>query len=80
MKTKTIKDQGEKQIKAIQNKGQIKTIKGYAYSDKDSPLISKQKEIFNKRADQRLDEITELDGKVNTDDCMFLSCHVRVSE
>ena len=34
-------------------------------------MISKQKEIFNKRADERLDEITELDGKVNTDDLIY---------
>ena len=36
---KTIDDQGERQIKAIQNQEEIKTIKKYAYSDKDSPLI-----------------------------------------
>ena len=40
---KTIKDQGEKQTKAIQNQEQVKTIKKYAYYDEDSPLISKQK-------------------------------------
>ena len=39
--TKTNEDQGEKQIKAIQNQGETKTIKKYAYSDKDSSLISK---------------------------------------
>ena len=33
---KAIEDQREKQIKAIQNQGQIKTIKKYAYSDKDA--------------------------------------------
>ena len=60
---KTIEDQGEKQIKAIQNQGQVKTIKKYAYDDEDSPLISKQKEIFNKIADKRLNEITELGKK-----------------
>ena len=38
---KTTEAQGEKQIKAIQNKGQIKTIKKYDYDDEDSPLISK---------------------------------------
>ena len=37
----------EKQIKAIQDKGHVKTIKKYNYDDKDSSLISKQKEIFN---------------------------------
>ena len=68
---KTIEDQGEKQIKAIQNQGQVKTIKKYTYDDEDSPLISKQKEIFNKLVDERLDEITELDKKVNHDDLIY---------
>ena len=40
---KTIDDQGEKQIEAIQNQGSIKTIKIYDYDDKESPLISNQK-------------------------------------
>ena len=62
---KTIEDQGEKQIKAIQNQGQVKTIKKYAFDDEDSPLISKQKEIFNELADKRLNKITELNKKVN---------------
>ena len=30
---KTIKDQEDKQIKAIQNQGQFKTIKKYTYDD-----------------------------------------------
>ena len=38
---KTTEDRGEKQIKAIQNQGEIKTIKKYAHSDRDRPLISK---------------------------------------
>ena len=38
---KVIEDQAEKQIKAIQNQGQVKTIKKYAYDDEDSPLISR---------------------------------------
>ena len=60
--TKTTEDQGEKQIKAIQNQGQIKTIKKYIYDDKDSPLILKQK---------RLKEITELNNKVSPDNLMY---------
>ena len=60
---KTIEDQGEKQIKAIRNQGEIKTIKKYAHSDKDSPFISKQKDIFNKLVDESLEEITTLDKK-----------------
>ena len=54
-------------MKAIQDQGHAKTIKKYDYNDKDSPLILKQKEIFNKLADKRLKEITELDKKVNLD-------------
>ena len=44
---KTTEDQGEKQIKAIQDQGQVKTIKKYTYDAEDTPLISKQKKIFN---------------------------------
>ena len=44
---KTIKDQWEKQIKAIKNQGKVQTIKKYTYDDEDSPLTSKQKDIFN---------------------------------
>ena len=68
---KTIKNQGEKQIKAIQNQGQVKTIRKYTYDDEDIPMILKQKEIFNKLADERLDEITKLDEKVNLDDLIY---------
>ena len=68
---KTIENQVVKQIKAIQNQRQVKTIKKYTYDDEDSPLISKQKEIFNKLADKRLNEITELDKKVNLDDLVY---------
>ena len=68
---KTIEDQGEKQIKAIQNQGQVKKIKKYDYDVEDSPLISKQKEIFNNFADTRLNEVTELNKKVNLDDLVY---------
>ena len=43
----------------------------HAYDDEDSPLISKQKEIFNKLVDEKLDEITKLDEKVNLDDLIY---------
>ena len=65
---RTIEDQGERQIKAIQDQGQVKTIKNYTYDDEDTPLILKQKEIFNKLVDERLEEITKLDEKVKPDD------------
>ena len=63
---KTIEDQGGKQIKAIQGKGQVKTIKKYANDAEDTPSISKQKEIFNELVDERLEEITNLDKKINS--------------
>ena len=68
---KTIEDQKEKQTKAIQNQREIKTIKKYAYNDKDSPLISKQKEMFNKLVDERLEEITKLNEKVTPEDLLY---------
>ena len=59
----------EKKIKAIQNQSQIKTIKKqYTYNDKDIPLVSKQKEKFNKLVDESLDELNE---KVNFDDLRY---------
>ena len=56
--TKTVEDQGEREIKAIQNQGEIKTIKKYTYDNEDTPLISKEKEIFNELVDRRLEKIT----------------------
>ena len=64
---KTIEDQGEKQIKAIQDQAQVKTIKKYAYDDENTLFISKQKEIFNELVDKRLEKLTNLDKKVNSD-------------
>ena len=52
----------------MQNQGQVKTIKKYTYDNEDSPLTSKQKEIFNKLTDKMLDDITELEETVNLDD------------
>ena len=68
---KTIEDQGEKQAKAIQDKGKIKTIQKYAYDTEDTPLISNQKEIFNELVDERRKKITDLDEKVNSDDLIY---------
>ena len=68
---KTIEDQGEKQIKAIQDQRQVKTIKKYDHDDEDTPFISKQKKIFNELVDERLQKITDLDKKVNSDDLIY---------
>ena len=58
-----IEDQGQKQIKEIQEQGKVKTIKKYTYNDEDTPLISKQKEIFNKLVDESLQKVVDLDKK-----------------
>ena len=49
--------------KANQNQGEIKTIKKYTYDNEDTPLISKQKEIFNELVDERLEKVVDLDKK-----------------
>ena len=58
----------EKQIKTIENQGQVKTIKKYAYDSEDTPFISKQKEILNELVDESCGKITYLDKIVNSDD------------
>ena len=71
---KIINDQGQKQVEALNTlKPDNKkiTIKKYSYDDDDISFISKQKEIFNELADQRLDKITDLDKKVNHDDLVY---------
>ena len=40
-------------MKTIKDQGHVKTIKKYTHNDKDSPLISIQKEISNKLADEK---------------------------
>ena len=67
---KTIEDQGEKQTKAIQDQGQVKTIKKYSYDDEDTPFISKQ-EIFHGFVYERLEKITDLDERVNSNDLIY---------
>ena len=73
---KTIEDQGKKQVDALNTlKSDNKiTIKKYTYDPNDTPFISKQKEIFNKLVDERLEKITSLDEEVNSND---LICRCR---
>ena len=69
--SKKIEDRGENPIKAIQNQGHVETIKKYVYDDRDSPLILKQKEIFNKAVDKKIKEITELNNEVSPDNLIY---------
>ena len=67
---KTIEDQGKKQVETLNTlKFDNKiTIEKYTYDPKDTPFLSRQKEIFNKVIDERLEKITDLDERVNRDD------------
>ena len=62
---KTIEDQGKKQVDALNTlKSDNKiTIKKYTYDPNDTVFIFKQKDIFNKLVDERLEKISDLDKK-----------------
>ena len=70
---KTIEDEGKKQVEALNTLKSDKnlTIKKYSCDDDDSPLISKQKEIFNKLVDERREKITDLAKRVNSKDLIY---------
>ena len=51
-------------------KDKLKQLK-YIYDNEDTPLISKQKEIFNELVDERLEKINDLDKKVNRNDLIY---------
>ena len=62
--TKTIKDQGEKQIKAIQdNKEQLVNLNNDD-DYKNKLLLSREREIFKNIYNKRLDKIEELSKKL----------------
>ena len=61
--TKTIKDQGEKQNKAIKdNKKQVADTNGNYH--KNELLLSKEREIFKNIFNEILDKIEELNKKI----------------
>ena len=62
---KKIKDQGEKQIKAIKDKEPIKSIEKFTYDINDSLIVLKEKEIYNKLTEESFEKINNLDKKVN---------------
>ena len=70
--TKTIKDQGKKQVKAIQDNKQLVNInKDGDYKDK--LLLSKEREIFNDIYNKRLDKIEELSNKIDYDNLKYVA-------
>ena len=67
--TKTIEDQGEKQIKAIQdNKQPLISDNDY----KNKLLLSKEREIFKDMYNKRLDKIEELNNKIDYDNLKYV--------
>ena len=65
---KTIEDQGEKQVKSIQDK-QIVNINKDDYNNK--LLLSKEREIFKDIYNKRIDRIEELNNKVDYDSLKY---------
>ena len=68
-KKKTIKDQGEKQVKAIQNNKQIAN-KDDDYKDK--LLVSREREIFKDIYNKRLDKLEELNNKIDYNNLKYV--------
>ena len=66
---KTIEYQGEKQVKAIQDK-QIVNINKDDYKDK--LLLSKEREIFKDIYNKRLDKIEEMNNEIDYDDLDYV--------
>ena len=69
--TKTIKDRGEKQIKAIQDKRSIKSIEKFTYDINDSSVVLKEKEIYNKLTEESFEMITNLNKSVDINNLVF---------
>ena len=73
---KTIEDQEKKQIDALNTLNTLKsdnktTTEKNIYDPKDTPFISRQKEIFDKLIDERLEKVTDLDERVNRNDLIY---------
>ena len=72
--TKTIEDQGKKQVKAIQDNKQLVNINKNDYKDK--LLLSREREnIYNKR----LDKIEELNNKIDYNNLKYVTVNNRSS-
>ena len=63
--TEAIEDQGEKQIKAIQNKDFNKSIEKTTFDSHDDLAILRQKEIYNELTEEKKTEIESLDKSVD---------------
>ena len=68
---KTIKDQGIKQVKAIQDNKQLVNINNDD-DYKNKLLLSKEREIFKDIYNKRLDKIEELNNKIDYDNLEYV--------
>ena len=64
-KTETIKNEGEKQIEAIQDKDQLNQTKSLLMTY--SPIVLKEKDIHSKLTEKSFEKINNLDKKVDID-------------
>ena len=69
--TKTIKDQGIKQVKTIQDNKQLVNINNDD-DYKNKLLLSKEREIFKEIYNKRLDKIEELNNKIDNGDLEYV--------
>ena len=67
--TKTIEDQGKKQVKAIQNNKQLVNTNKDDYKNK--LLVSKEREIFKDIYNERLNKIENLSNKIDYNDLNY---------
>ena len=72
---KTIEDQGNKQVKAIQDKQLVNINNNNNNNDdyKDKLLLSKEREIFKDIYNKRLDKIEELNNKIDYDNLKYVA-------
>ena len=68
---KTTEEQGEKQIKEIQDKRPTKSIKKFTYDINDSPIAFLKKEIYNKLTEESFEKVNNLDKKVGIEKLLF---------
>ena len=68
--TKTVEDQGKKQVKAIQDNKQLVNINNDDYKNK--LLLSKEREIFKDIYNKRLDKIEEINNKIDYNNLNFV--------
>ena len=78
--TKTIEDQGKKQIKTIQNKDFNKSIEKAKFDFDDDLAIFRQKEIYHELTEEKKTEIENLDKSVDRDkDILIYKYNVNTS-